>query len=170
MKEKILLTAASCVFKKKKGDISWFLVKNEDSGDWEIPKTQVRTGESSVRASIRSMAEEGGMRAKVIEEVGRAGGAGKVGEKIVTQRTLFYLLSYREGADVLGFVDSDWVDHSSALRKVSSKRDNQMLKDAKVLIGRLEKEQGKAFKTGAAAVAEEQEEEKGSSSSSDDEE
>ncbi|RJR28351.1 NUDIX domain-containing protein [Candidatus Microgenomates bacterium] len=137
-KERIHMVSTAIVFNKQGKSLSVFLVKEEGDEAYGLPKTNVRNGESSVRAAIRMMAEQGGMRAKVLEEVGRVGGATKINNKIVTQRTLYYLMIFKEGSEALGFADSEWVDYTKALRKLSVKKDASMLKDAKTLLKEVE--------------------------------
>lgn len=152
------MVAAAAVYKKVAGDsddIMWFLVREKEDSEWEIPKTVARAGESSVRAAVRMMGEQSGMRIKVLEEIGRHGGAAKVGERIVTQRTLYYLIAHKEGEEVLGFVETDWVDHNAALRRVGSKLDREMLKNARVLLTevRAKKQKKKEAERAAAKLA-----------------
>lgn len=139
MKEKIVLVSTSVVFKKNGNKPLWFLVNQSDGQEWELPRTLVRRGESSVRASIRCMAEQGGMRAQVLEEVGRFGGATKVNGKAVNQRTLYYLMLHREGSEVLGFAGAEWLDYPKALKKLSSKRDQTVLTQAQEMYKGLDK-------------------------------
>ncbi len=134
MAEQVRLVSAVAVYKKSGEDILWFLVKTKEGSEWEVPKTVARAGESSVRASVRALSEQGGMRIKVLEEIGRHGGAAKVGDKIVTQRTIYYLVAHKDGEEVLGYVDTEWVLHNVAIRKVASKLDKEMLKEAKALL------------------------------------
>ena len=146
MPEQIHLVSAAAVYKKDKdkNGVLWFLIKENEDGDWEVPKTIARTGESSVRASVRAMGEQGGMRIKVLEEIGRFGGAAKVGNKVMTQRIIFYLIAHKEGNEVLEYADSDWVEHSLALRRVGSKRDKEMLKAGRVLLNEIRAKKRKA--------------------------
>lgn len=134
MAEVLHLVAASIVYKRKGEDISWFLVKENEETGWEIPKTIAKNGESSVRASIRSLSEQAGMRVKVQEEVGRHGGAAKHAGKIVTQRTIYYLITHKEGEQILGFVETGWFEYTAALRKLNSKLDREMLKEGKTML------------------------------------
>jgi len=132
MKDNTVLVSVAVVFKGKQKDPRWFVVKNGD--EWELPKTIARKGESSVRASIRMMAEQGGMVAKILEEIGRSGGAAKVDGKIATQKILYYLMMFKSGEEILGFEDALWLNQTKALRKLTQKRDKEMLKDAKKLL------------------------------------
>jgi hypothetical protein len=139
MKEKLILTSASMVYKETRKGTLWFLVKTKDS-DWEIPKTNARRGESSVRAGIRMMLDQAELKARVLEEVGRFSGAIKVGDNPVSQKTLYYLMVFETGGEVIGFEEYDWFDYKKALRTLKSKREIQMLKKAKVLKKELDKE------------------------------
>jgi hypothetical protein len=137
MKDSSMLMSSPVVFKEGKEPL-WFIVKQNEDSDWELPKTIARKGESSVRASIRAMAEQGGMRANVIEEVGRSGGAAKINGRNVSQRYLFYLMVYREGTEILGYADSDWLPFSKAVRKLTQKRDQSMLREANSMLKNIE--------------------------------
>lgn len=144
IKDKLTLVSGSVVFKQKKnGQPFWFIVKENEDSDWQLPLTLVRKGESSVRGAIRHMAEEGGMRAKVLEEAGRRGGAGKVDGKTVSQRFLYYLMVYRGGEEALEFIHTDWLPYSKARTRLKSKRDRSILRAAKNILQELEKKRGK---------------------------
>lgn len=136
--EKTIIVSVPVVFKGSIKNPKWFLVKKNDEKEWELPKTMTRRGESSVRAAIRMMSEQGGFRASVIEEVGRSGGATKVNGRPVSQRYLYYLMTYRVGGEVLGFEEAEWMEHSKALKKLGVKRDKDMLKTAKKMLKTVE--------------------------------
>ncbi len=140
MKEKVILVSVAVVFKADGDKINWFVIKQSEDGGWEFPKTVVRRVESSVRASIRNMAEQGAMNAKVWEEVGRAGGATKVNGRPVAQRFIYYLMEYKgAGIEVLGFANSDWVDFSKAQKILGTKRDVSMLRTAREMYKDMDK-------------------------------
>jgi len=151
MKDEVTV-AAAIVYKLAKGKILWFLIKESDDNGWEIPRTNARRGESSVRAVIRMMAEQGGMEAKVLEEAGRAGGAVKVKERLMTQRTYYYLMEARESGEVLGFTETEWFDYGQATRKLTSKREQGMLREASKILKVLQKKAQKIAK--AAEISE----------------
>ncbi len=140
MAEKILLVAAAVVYKDEGKKRFWFITKSDKDEDWELPKTVSRKGESSVRAAIRMMAEQGGMRAKVLEEAGRSGGATKVNGNPVSQRLLYYLMNFRDGEDALGYADVEWLEYDKAVRRLGAKRDQQMLREAKKIALKLDRE------------------------------
>jgi hypothetical protein len=141
IKDQSILVSVPVIFRKDGDKVRWFIVKAQPESNWELPKVIVRKAESSVRASIRSVSEQGGMRAQVYEEVGRQGGATKVNGQAVSQRFIYYLLMHKGGAEeVLEFSASDWVDFSTAKKKLESKRDQNMLDDANTMMKKLQKE------------------------------
>lgn len=139
-KNKTILISCAIVYTSKDDKVSWFLVKQGEENGWEIPKTAVRRGESSVRAVIRAMGEQGGMRAKVLEEVGRSGGSTTVNGKIMTQKTIYYLMLQRGEAQILGFTEFDWLDYAKAQKKLKSKKDQSMLEKARDLMKQIQKQ------------------------------
>lgn len=142
MKQKTLLVSIPVIYKQGRGKNLWFIVRDKDGG-WELPKTTARRGESSVRAAIRLMGEQGGMTAKVLEEVGRSGGAAMVNGKPISQRYLFYLMFTKLPNEVLGFEDFEWLDYARAIRKLSPKRDITMLRTARDMLKEIEKKKKK---------------------------
>lgn len=127
-----VLVGAACLCKKQRGGSRWFVVKQNDDEGWELPKVTARRGESSVRATLRMMGEQGGMSTKVIEEAGRAGGVTTVNGKTLPQRTLYYfmILKSSEG-EAIGFGESAWLKYAQAVRKLGKKRERAMLKLAR---------------------------------------
>lgn len=132
MDKNLVLISSAILFKEDKGKKYWFLVKNDKEGGWEFPRTVVRKVESSVRASIRMMGEQGGMTVRVIEEAGRSGGVTSVNNKIVPQRHIYYfMILLSESGEAIGFSNFQWVEDSKVLRTLVSKREQQMLKNSR---------------------------------------
>ena len=129
----LVIISGAIVFKEGRSKKRWFIVKQSDLEDsWEIPKVFVRKGESSVRAALRMMGEQGGMTTKVIEEAGRAGGVATVNDKTLPQRHIYYLMVRESGVgEVIGFAKTRWFTYADAVRKLSSKRERAMLKEAR---------------------------------------
>ncbi|MBI3443129.1 hypothetical protein HY008_00480 [Candidatus Woesebacteria bacterium] len=134
MKGNTQLVSGAVVYKSGSHGDRWFVVQKEASDSWEIPKAIVRKGESSVRTSIRIMAELAGMRAKVLEEAGRSGGATAINGKTVPQRYLYYLMQEKAMGEVVGFAGHKWLDYSRAIEKLPSKRDRMMLRMARQVL------------------------------------
>ena len=144
MTKKEILVSGSCIFKNYAGKTLWFLTRNDAKSELELPKTSVRRGESSVRTVISVAAERGGMKVKVLEEVGRTGGATIISGKTVSQKTIFYLMALKgmEG-EAIGYFEEAWLDYSKATKKLRSKRDQNILRSANQLLKRLTKEKPK---------------------------
>jgi len=140
-KDKVVLVSVPVLFRKKSKKLQWFVVcQGEEEREWVLPRTFVRRGESSVRAAIRLMAEDGGMKVRVLEEVGRTGGATKVNGEAVSQRYLYYLAEHQENEEVLAFEETAWLEYKRATQKLSQKRDKQMLKSAREVLKTLDLE------------------------------
>lgn len=128
----LVLVSGAVVFKKGRSKKRWFVVRQSDDDKWEIPKVVVRKAESSARAALRMMGEQGGMSTQVIEEIGRAGGVTTINGKTFPQRHLYYLMVQRQGTnEAIGFIDSKWLEYAEAARKLSSKRERVMLRQAR---------------------------------------
>ena len=140
MKDQTVLVSGAITYKKGRGKDWWLLVKRDVDSDWEIPLTNVRKVESSVRASIRTMQEMGGMRVKVLAEAGRSGGSTVVNGKTVPLRYLYYLIKYLdEAGEPIGFHEMKWFGYAEAVRKLKQKRDRAMIKAAREELERLRK-------------------------------
>lgn len=130
----LVLVSSVIVFrvdKESKKDY-WFIVKNSDDDEWQFPRTVVRKGESSVRAGIRMMGEQGAMTIRMIEEAGRAGGVTTINDKTLPQRHLYYVAKLvSESGEAVGFEEGEWLEYAKATRKFASKREKQMLQGAR---------------------------------------
>ncbi len=151
MNKNLVLISGAIVYRATKGKKRWFLVRqSEESDEWEIPKIIARKAESSARAAMRLMIEQGGMDTQVLEEAGRAGGSATINGKVVPQRYLYYIMLLKEGEEeeeekkgekVLGFEESDWFEYAQAVRKLRSKRERLMLKQGRKERRKWEKEE-----------------------------
>ena len=151
-KEKRVLISAVAVYKKAgNGRTYWFLVKHGNDPDWQLPKVAVRRAESSVRASMRNMAEAGGMDIQVLEEAGRYGGTTTVNGNVLPKSTIYYLAKFLNGGEVLAFDDSSWFEYSNALKSLKTKSEKETFKNAQKLLKvyRKEKEQEEEAETQA---------------------
>lgn len=133
-----VLVGGAIVFKEGKAKKLFLLSKNNE-GNWEILKTTVRRGESSVRAVIRYTSEQGNMNARVLDEVGRASGTATVNTRTITQKFIYYLMYFKAGAEVMGLGEVAWFDKEQAMKKITLKREKDILKTANSMIKEWEK-------------------------------
>ncbi len=137
-----LLVGGAVIFKEGK-DKKLFLLSKNNEGDFEILKSVVRRGESSVRAVIRYTSEQGNMNTRVLDEVGRSSGAGTVNGKPVTHKYIYYLLLFKAGIEISGMGDISWYDYATAAKKIKLKREKDMLKTANSMVKEWEKNKKK---------------------------
>lgn len=135
-----LTVSGAVVFKDHRGKRLFLVVKHKPEGDWEIPKVTVRKGESSVRASIRMTSELAGMNARVLEEAGRFSGNTLVNGKSIPIKHYYYLLVQKAASEILGFTEFKWLDYGEARNKLSLKREKDVLKSAKEVLKKWEKQ------------------------------
>lgn len=129
------------LFKDGRGKRQFLLVKVKEDGDWEFPKITVRKGESSVRSVIRMTGEQGEITAKVLEEAGRYTGNTIINGKPISQKFYYYLMVYKGGAsDLIGFNKFRWTRVSDVTRKLSTKKEKEMFKNAKEVLKQWESE------------------------------
>jgi hypothetical protein len=128
---KTVLVAGAVIFRDYQGKIQWLLVKETQDDDWEIAKTIVRKGESSVRGALRLLGQKGGMSARVLEEAGRSGGVSTVNGKTVPRRFIYYvMLTKSQAMEAIGFADVTWIDYKEALKKLPTKKEQAILKES----------------------------------------
>ena len=131
LKNNLLSISGALVFKDSRKKRFFLLVKNEEDGKWEIPKVNVRRGESSVRASIRMTGKQAGINGRVLEEVGRANGAININGRTVSVKYYYYVMVFRSAGEILGFKEYDWFKYEAAIKKLSLKREISSLKKAR---------------------------------------
>lgn len=139
-KNQQVIIGGAVVFKENRGRRQYLLVKGKDDVDWEIPKVTARRGESSVRAAIRLASEQGGMATRVLEEAGRTVGSVVSNGKSISQKFFYYLMFQKGGSsDLIGFDQFKWLEHGDALKKLGTKKEKDILKDAKDVLKEWEK-------------------------------
>ena len=133
-----VLVGGAVVVKEGKAKKLFLLSKNNE-GSWEILETTVRRGESSVRSVIRYTSEQGNMNARVLDEIGRASGTATINSRTVTQKFIYYLMYFKAGAEVMGLGEVSWFDKEQSMKKLTLKREKDILKEANSMIKEWEK-------------------------------
>src|SRR3972149_6514226 len=139
VKNTILLISGAIIFRDSRGRRKFLVVKSKDEEGWEIPKMTVRRGESSVRAAIRMTGEQAGMNVRVLEEAGRYSGTTVINGKTIPQKHLYYLMLQKSGGEILGFEKFEWLEYDKAFKRIGTKREKEMLKNAKAVLKEWEK-------------------------------
>lgn len=144
----LLLIGSAVVFRRTEDKkIEWLLIKQDEDSEWEFPKVTVRRGESSVRAVIRMMGEQAGMSIRVLSEPGRVNSTAVVNNRSVPKRLIYYLMIQKSAAgEIIGFYKDEWFDYQTASRRLESKKEKEMLKNARDFQKQWLKERTKARK------------------------
>lgn len=137
-----ILVGSAVIFKEGRGKKFFLLSKNAE-GNWELLKTNVRRGESSVRSVIRYTTEQGNMATRVLDEVGRATGAGTLNNRSITYKYIYYLMLFKAGAEITGMGEIAWFNKEQAIKKITLKREKDMIKTANIMIKDWEKKNKK---------------------------
>ena len=127
-----VLVSVGVIFRDYHGKRKWLLVRKNDDSEWELPRITVRKTESSARASIRMAGEQLGANTQILEEAGRSGGTVTVNGRTLSQRLIYYLMKLKsQDGEVLGFAEASFFEYAQAVRRLTTKRERQMLKAAK---------------------------------------
>lgn len=125
------LVAAGVVFReRKKGVIEWFYIKTDATNQFELPKTDVRRGESSVQAVIRHLKENGGLRVTVLEEAGRANVTTKKSGEAREEKILYYLMQHKMGNEADIRIEGQWGILANVKKKLATSREQKILTSA----------------------------------------
>lgn len=153
MFKNMILISAAVVGEIVKGKFKFFLVRNSENADWEIPKLTVRKTESSVRACLRMIGEQAGMRVRILNEAARFTSTVQVNGKPVTQKMFYYALLHKADAgESIGFHESNWFEYPKAYKKLTSKREKESLSNTNKIL----KEWWKRRKNRAKKIAAEE--------------
>lgn len=123
-----LITGAT-IFRKKRGQVEWLVVKADSKSAGELPKGTVRRGESSAGAILRILREEQGMSVEVLEESGRINSSSKI---------IYYLIEQSLPSDKQRITHQEkWGQYSKIVRALGSERERKMLSQAKDVLKEL---------------------------------
>ena len=122
----------------------WLVAKATKDSDWELPKSGVRRGESSVSALIRAMGEDMGLKGRVIEEAGRTSLAKTVDGEQVNEKLLFYIVRTIGAEETKGkFAEKKWTGFAQAHKLLGLVREQKMLQQAAEVLKECRKENKK---------------------------
>lgn len=134
-KENVLraFSAGGVVFKKENNKTFFLLIKPAETDRWQFPKGLIDKGESAQEAAIREVAEEGGVKAEVVEKLGTSSYFFVwEGEKIFKTVTYFLMKYIKDTRDGHGReVDKTlFCLFTEAYEKLTYKGDKNILKQA----------------------------------------
>lgn len=122
----------------------WLVTKATKDSDWELPKSGVRRGESSVSALIRAMQEEMGLKGRVLEESGRTNLIKTADGEQVNEKLLFYLVRTAPAEETKGrFAEKRWAGYTQAHKLLGLVREQKILEQAAEILKECRKENKK---------------------------
>lgn len=150
-------SAGGVVFRKKDNQILWLLIqpaRKDESQEirWQLPKGWVDEGEKMEGAALREVAEEGGVKARVINKVGSfqiffhnsfesnppalcQNGTGPAGGREKVLKTItFYLMEYleeEESGHDKEVAKVEWLPFEEAKERLTFKSEKETLEKAK---------------------------------------
>ncbi len=146
LKNKILTlkSAGGVVYKKEKNKIKWLIVKPAGRKEWRLPKGLIEKNETSVKAAMREVEEEGGVKAVIKEKVGEIKYFYTQDGQKVLKTVIFFLMEYIEGdtsnhdeeVEKVAFLPFD-----KAYNKLTYETEKEILAQAYEILKGLEKEE-----------------------------
>lgn len=136
------LVTGAVTYRDKDGGVEWYVVKSRLREDrWELPKSDVKRGESSVQAIIRHTQENLGVKATVMDEAGRLNVTTTYQGAPVEEKVIFYLMRNVRG-DIVDRTNmttevntyGEWLKYASAKRRLSLVREQRMLAQAQGIV------------------------------------
>lgn len=122
------LVAGAVAYRENKGAVEWYLMKNAKD-QLELPKTDVRRGESSVSAVLRFAKETAGLRPTVLDEAGRLTVSSTKNGEEIDEKLIFYLIQ-NKGQEAGFSKFGTWLKYPNARKKLSLVREQKMLSQA----------------------------------------
>lgn len=136
---KIQVSSGGVVFKRHDDIIEIVLVAVKGGNVWCLPKGLIDKGETPEKTSLREVAEETGLKGRIIEKIGKITYWYYIKEENAKCRKTvhFFLMEYESG-DILRHdweVDNaSWFQIDEALKKLSYKDEKEILEKAKRII------------------------------------
>ncbi len=141
-KVKFEISAGGVIYKKNGNEVEVALIGLKNGKVWALPKGHIEEGESVEEAARREVAEETGLRGKVIDKIDKIEywyrWPDENGEKVTHHKIVyFYLMEYEEGSTE----DHDWEVEEvrwfpidEAIRTATYKNERRILEKAKEMI------------------------------------
>lgn len=130
------IKVGAVAYRQKNRAVEWFLVKSKSKDGWEIPKSDTKSGESSVRAAIRFLKDNLGINASVVDEAARGTATFSTKGAPKELSLIYYLMKRLVGTVEEGNLTTDgkWLSYGSAYRNLRLAREQKVLKQANILL------------------------------------
>jgi len=130
-------SAGGIVFKKEKDKILILVTQHSGHHGWVFPKGLIDEGEDKAATALREVREEGGVEAKIIQELPAVEYFYKFEGQTIKKKVTYFLMEYISG----NIEDHDWEMEAAEWLPVdqvedrlSYKTDKQVFSEAKKLL------------------------------------
>ena len=133
-------SAGGAVYKRKKKETLWLIIKPKSYERWQLPKGMIDKGETSLKAAVREVKEEGGVVVKAGEKIDAIQYFFVFEGKKVFKTVTYFLMEYQKeskaGPDKNEIDEVAFLSFKEAFNKLSFKADKDILSKAKETLNR----------------------------------
>lgn len=144
------ISAGGAVFKKADKELLWLIVqpKRSDSSkpiNWRLAKGLIEKGEPTEVAALREVKEEAGIKAKVLDKIGKSTYFYTFKGDRIFKIIIFYLMRFLSetgnGVDEVEIEKKEWLPYKEAYEKLTFDSEKRILEKAKKILREKEKQQ-----------------------------
>lgn len=125
------------VFKKEKSKTYILVTQHSQHHGWVFPKGLIDEGEDKETTALREVREEGGIIAKIIQELDPVEYFYKFENQTIKKKVTYFLMEYISG-DIKDhdweMEDAQWLEVDKVLDKLTYKSDKEIYSKSKQLI------------------------------------
>lgn len=135
------VSSGGVIYKKSGGNIEVALIIIKKCSNWCLPKGLIDRGETPEQTAVREVAEETGLRGRIINKIGEISYWYYLSEDNAKCRKTvhFYLMEYEGGSTDdhdMEVEKAEWCLIDRAIEKVRYKGERDMLKKAREMLAR----------------------------------
>ena len=136
---KTQVSSGGLIFRRYDGSIEVAMVAVKGGNVWCLPKGLIDKGEVPEKTAIREVAEETGLKGRIIEKLGEITYWYYIKEEnIKCRKTVHFFLMEYEGGDVSNHDwevdDASWFPIDEAIEKAGYKSEREMIKKAEEIL------------------------------------
>jgi len=136
---KTQVSSGGVIFRRYDGSIEVAMVAVKGGNVWCLPKGLIDKGEVPEKTAIREVAEETGLKGRIIEKLGEITYWYYIKEEnIKCRKTVHFFLMEYEGGDVSNHDwevdDASWFPIDEAIEKAGYKSEREMIKKAEEIL------------------------------------
>jgi 8-oxo-dGTP pyrophosphatase MutT (NUDIX family) len=134
---KVETSAGGIVFKKEKNKTFVLVTQHSGHHGWVFPKGLIDEGEDKTKTALREVKEEGGVEAKIIQELPAVEYFYKFENQTIKKKVTYFLMEYISGNiedHDWEMEDAQWLEVDQVEERLTYKTDKQVFQKAKNFI------------------------------------